>query len=660
MRIFSLNLKNFRQYKGEKEINFVNSDGKNFTIIQGPNGAGKTNLMNALTWCLYGQEKHLSKLTHNEQLRPVNNKAISEIAPGDSIEMSVTIVLGNQIPEYRIRRSLHGYKDREGFATFDEKDDFSVLWRDGKDWKHVASGPNYFVNMILPHDIHDFFFFDGEKLDDFFRPGSESNIRIRNAIMKVSQVHLLDRAKEHLDGIESKLRRLTKGENPDIERKRNEIERNKQLLDAANEDLLKKERDKKYLRINIESIEEKLKNYPVDKIQKLQIERENLEAEKKRLEADLEEKKLNSISSLIEQAPFVYCRTAITKTSDLINEKYKKGDLPPKIRETYLREILDSGICICGNDVTHDSPYRKNIESLVNSVQLSKLDETITDGKFEIQAALSKGNEFLSERTMFGTAITDLDDRIAENAKALEDISQQIQKDEAEDVVILEGNRKRLDSEERALIDLVGRRKAEIDQLKFDFKQAKDEYDKELSKSKKFESIRKQLELCEQSEDIIISIKNQVLNDVKGKIQEKTREYFLNLIWKRDTFKDVKIDDNYNIYVVHKGGWDALPVLSAGEREVLALSFMAALRESANVDAPVVIDTPLARISGEPKENIAEMLPIYLKNCQVILFVTDQEYTPAVRQRLAKCANAEYKLLYDEQSEETQLIPYGG
>lgn len=140
----------------------------------------------------------------------------------------------------------------------------------------------------------------------------------------------------------------------------------------------------------------------------------------------------------------------------------------------------------------------------------------------------------------------------------------------------------------------------------------------------------------------------------------RTKEYFLKLIWKKDTFTDIKIDDNYNISVTHRGGWDALPVLSAGEREVLALSFMAALREAANVDAPVVIDTPLARISGEPKENIAEMLPAYLNNTQVILFVTDQEYTLPVRKRLAKYCSTEYKLAYDEKSEVTSVIPYAG
>jgi hypothetical protein len=52
-------------------------------------------------------------------------------------------------------------------------------------------------------------------------------------------------------------------------------------------------------------------------------------------------------------------------------------------------------------------------------------------------------------------------------------------------------------------------------------------------------------------------------------------------------------------------------------------------------------------------------MPKYLKNTQVILFVTDQEYTAPVRKKLAPRIGKEYRLDYDEKVEETRVKAYG-
>ena len=51
MRLISLRLQNFRQYR-QAEIHF--QDG--ITAIVGRNGAGKTTLLGAIAWTLYGQK----------------------------------------------------------------------------------------------------------------------------------------------------------------------------------------------------------------------------------------------------------------------------------------------------------------------------------------------------------------------------------------------------------------------------------------------------------------------------------------------------------------------------------------------------------------------------------------------------------------------------
>jgi DNA sulfur modification protein DndD len=74
---------------------------------------------------------------------------------------------------------------------------------------------------------------------------------------------------------------------------------------------------------------------------------------------------------------------------------------------------------------------------------------------------------------------------------------------------------------------------------------------------------------------------------------------------------------------------------------------MAALSSVSGFDTPVLIDTPLGRISGKPKENIAQFLPKYLEKSQLTLFCTDQEYTENVKKAMIHRIGKEFILNYD-------------
>jgi len=93
---------------------------------------------------------------------------------------------------------------------------------------------------------------------------------------------------------------------------------------------------------------------------------------------------------------------------------------------------------------------------------------------------------------------------------------------------------------------------------------------------------------------------------------------------------------------------EGIGTLSAGERQVLALSFMAALNSVSGFDVPIIIDTPLGRISKEPKKSIARNLPKYLKGEQVTLLVTEEEYTPEVRASLSGRVGKSYVIEFKE------------
>ena len=73
MRLKSLKLENYRQFKNET-IDFAQGDdGKNVTIVLGQNGAGKTTIEQAFSWVLYGKtefkDNKIIKITNKDTMR---------------------------------------------------------------------------------------------------------------------------------------------------------------------------------------------------------------------------------------------------------------------------------------------------------------------------------------------------------------------------------------------------------------------------------------------------------------------------------------------------------------------------------------------------------------------------------------------------------------
>jgi DNA sulfur modification protein DndD len=98
-----------------------------------------------------------------------------------------------------------------------------------------------------------------------------------------------------------------------------------------------------------------------------------------------------------------------------------------------------------------------------------------------------------------------------------------------------------------------------------------------------------------------------------------------------------------------------LHTLSAGEKEVFAISFLWALGKAAVQELPMVIDTPLGRLDSIHRTHIAErFLPN--ANRQVLVLSTDTEIDGALYERLEPYLAAAFRLDYDMQEQSTRIV----
>jgi DNA sulfur modification protein DndD len=119
-------------------------------------------------------------------------------------------------------------------------------------------------------------------------------------------------------------------------------------------------------------------------------------------------------------------------------------------------------------------------------------------------------------------------------------------------------------------------------------------------------------------------------------------------LWKNEQFKEVSLDENFNLEVLDRYDKPALQDLSSGERQVLSLSFIVAMSRLSREEAPLMMDTPFGRLSAENRVNITEHVPELAD--QLILLVTDEELHGQARANLEPHIGREYNLRFDLQS----------
>jgi len=167
-----------------------------------------------------------------------------------------------------------------------------------------------------------------------------------------------------------------------------------------------------------------------------------------------------------------------------------------------------------------------------------------------------------------------------------------------------------------------------------------------LSKKEKHKELVAKPEFLEDAIYNVVQIRETVLGEIRDEAESKVEQYFNQLIWKDEEY-EIKLEEDYTIRVYDEFGMDKIGSLSAGEKQVLALSFMSALTSISGFEAPIVIDTPLGRISGEPRNRIAQNLPEYIEDTQLTFLMTDSEYTTQVASRLKDDISNEYELQAD-------------
>lgn len=165
-----------------------------------------------------------------------------------------------------------------------------------------------------------------------------------------------------------------------------------------------------------------------------------------------------------------------------------------------------------------------------------------------------------------------------------------------------------------------------------DLEKANAKLEKALEKQKECKRLNSLIDFAVKSKDIVFTIEQEMMNEVRAKMEARTMEYFLDLIWKKGIYDHIVLDEKYQLDLIHRDGYPCVGSCSAAERSLLALAFTLALHEVSGFNSLLFIDTPVARVSGENRHNFANVLKEVSKGKQLILAFTPDEYSESIQE----------------------------
>ncbi|GAB4190321.1 MAG: DNA sulfur modification protein DndD [Roseiflexaceae bacterium] len=640
MKLDRIILENFRQYFGKQRLEFASDQQRNVTVIHGVNGAGKTSLFLAINWCLYGRSVDNVKIVDNVG-ELISKELISRSNPGDRIMTSVELNFLHEGERYMARRALRGSRQENASVLLDQNDYFILMKaRTDGQWDTIKN-PILTINAMLPSNVRTYFLFDGEKIDEFAKP--ESHKSVKEAIYLVLKLEILDRAKRHLeanaDEYSRELRQASTGELVKLLDREAEARNERERDEAQKLELLK----------SIESARRKINDINTQlresqNARDLQTQRDAVDQALRQRRAELETL-IATIRDLAITGYFALAQPAVDRALQILEEKRERGEIPSSIRQQFVQDLISQMRCICGRSLTDGSPEHQRLLNLLQHSLPGSLEDDVLDTSAKL---LPFGERVNRQRQDVDTAMhrrTELIEAINQLEAELSDIRHQLSRSPIEEISRLEKQRKEFSddvdsfhSQIGAIDERLGKLNKEIAQLEKEIAQAK-------TKEQRTNLIKTKLDLARRSANAIGEMYERFANDMRLKIEAKTKEIFKLLAWKGSHFEDVRLGPDYHLEVIDRYGTPARPELSAGERQVLSLSFIAAMSRVSEEEAPLVMDTPFGRLSSSHRNSITQHLPQLAS--QLVLFVTDEELRDQARLNLEPRIGAEYRLNFD-------------
>lgn len=657
MRFNSIKISNYRQYRN-LSFEFTRDTACDMHIIVASNGVGKTNLLNAINWCLYGDEPHTSGGPDggkNDKMPLCNNLAIQQTKDaGETIcTVSVSIEAEDNGEKYTFIREAMWNVNTDMQSG---KDDFSIKYvcKTGDTEIKKFGEAEDIINRFLPKKIRKYFYFDGEQLLYYFNPESDKISHIKESIYEIAGVNTLQQVENHLKDRANEYRKTINKMDPNIEEKQKEYQRVCEQIENIENEIKQLSQEIDKAEEAIESIDRQIDGTEevVDKNRQYKRNKDEIEKEEK----NLQEAKEQQAAFIKKYLPMLLLYTTDQETSAYIEQREYEDSVNSDVNVNAIEESLRHHECqLCKQHIPHDieGELLKLVTKFKSNISLQKLAEIKSDIRrsLDIEKYEEEKNKVFESIRRHQDRINELE---SENDRLVTDIKKVPSIDQIE--ILMD---QKIRNEETKKINERKKIEGEIqrDNLVKEQAEKKKAYDDAMEANNSLGEYKEYYEFTEHAERIVSETKKEIVDEVKQRLEKYTMELFDKLVWKKDTYGRVQLDDNFQMKLFHKKtDKSCLASCSASEKELLALAFTIAIHKVSGYDNLLFIDTPVGRISDENRTNFAKVLLEVSQTKQIILAFTPSEYSEEIRDVLRKDIVSSYVQLQAANTEDETIM----
>jgi len=650
MKLTSIKLCNFRSfYNQTPELILASGDVCNTTIIHGSNGAGKTSLLNAFTWVLY--EKFSAAFAATGQL--VNKRAIAEAQTGSPVECWVEVGWEHESNLYRAKRSCKVYKNTNDFVdTSKTQLKIQVAGDDGK-WYFPLQQPEDIINNILPVNLHQYFFFDGERIEAIGR--SDQKTEIAEAIKIFLGIEVINRSINHLGdakkSLESELKAIGNSEIKQLLQQQEILEREIKNISQRQEEI---DQELVYQQTFKKDISDRLRELSIT--QEKEEKRQNLLAQKTASREELSKTK-EELKKIVSKSGYTVLLTKIIAGfREIVTELKHQGMLTSGISQEFVSELFKLQRCICGVQLQEGNNYYNNVKKLLNKASSSNIEEATIRLNAQVDEIDQRAKAFWENVDREQARINQLRQIISQNELELDSIQEVLRKDPNEEVSSLQ---KRLDEIEGKIDELhreQGANKQNTAHRQINIEQLVKQIAKQKLNEGKQILTQKRINATQEAIERLTEVKNRQENQFRCQLEKRVQEIFTEISF---TPYIPKISEKYELTLVENTTGIESPVAaSTGENQILSLSFIASIIDKVrewsekrkiimipdSSTFPIVMDSPFGSLDTNSRRHIARIIP-RLAN-QLIVLVTKTQWRVEVEEEIAQRIGKEYVMIY--------------
>ena len=654
MYFTKVELQNFGIYKGTHEMCLTDKVGnRNITLVGGLNGRGKTTFHDAILIALYGKQalKYIQEKARSYDKLLLDH--INKHAKNEETYVAVSLCLDDGT-DIRVKRvwSAKGRKLEQE----------TIVEKNGVVDKYLGESWSYYIEEILPFGIARFFFFNNEKITQL--ADDTSFEQIKSSIKSAIGVSAIEKAIEHADEvIRRKKSALAAFERSEENVGYQEVEKQIEDIDARLAEATKQanelERKCEQLAATLEAKEKEFWSSGGD----LSRNRDAIKSEMQKISSEVARVQEEIMQLSVDAStPLFMCRNLVSQSYDaeLSSQQSEAKLYSDRIIVNLHQQIMDR-LADCGLS----SADLNAVKLIINDVLVGHLPEGGTTEPIKNMSATSM--------MLYQRLIAEVFQKITQR---IETLVNHVDAHESE-LMSLDAHLGAADEKTLAmqLFDALKSIEAEKAIADSDYQRHLDQIEslkrqREILVGKRIQLIKAIAEKEHANDDNARIVKYaamsiEVLSEFKVRLQrEKVAKLsstatncFRELVQKESLVSEIRIDSTtLDVTILDIDGNELLKSqLSAGEQQMFAVAIVWALALTSGYKAPVIIDTPMARLDSSHRANfVTKYLPA--ASSQVMVLSTDEEvygrYLDLVRDNVVDY----YTLLYREEEQCTSIV----